>query len=495
MFSTKPDLPRGRPAHAWTIAGRLSSIHAWKTLVVLAAAGGVLYLGLGRELQRQDAKLVESKLTVLAHLVLTYPMTSEAVASEIKHEAGGEGPLRYYLRILDATGRVLLETPGMPSDLPVDAFPALRSSSGPTAHCDDCVASRAGRYLVASRTIMGLGNSGPLGLHVALDVERTTVVLRRYAWLLAIVLGVGVILSALASRLVARVAVRPVHDIARQVRAITVNRLAQPALSSNPWPVELQGLASDFDEMLARLGDTFDRLSGFDADLAHALRNPINNLRGSTEVTLARSRTPEEYQQALGSNLEELERLSRLIAGLLFIARSEDPRQAIQRSSFSVRRELDAVQEFYEALAAEHGVTTVCEGNAEIVGDPMLFRRAVRNLLANALKHTPRGGSISMTAESRPDGGVLVIVRDSGEGMAAAHLPHVFDRFYRAHEVSGGDTAGIGLGLAIVQSIMRLHGGTVSITSEVGVGTTVTLRFEPAYGRGGASESPVPPRA
>lgn len=476
MFSIRrkpssPDAPR-----AWSIAGRLATIQAWKTLVLVATVGGVLYWGLARELRVQDAKLVASKLTVLEHLVSTYPVRSEAITSEVEHEAGDEGPLRYFLRVLDSAGTPVLETPGMPRSLTIAAFPAPTLARSAAADCTDCTVSADGRFLLASLTVDGLQGSGPVGLQVALDVGRTAGVLGRYAWMLVVVLGLGVILSAYSSLLLARRAVQPLLDISGRVRAISASHLDLPALSSSPWPQELQGLASDFDAMLARLGEAFTRLSQFAADLAHALRNPINNLRGSAEVALARPRTPEEYQQTLGSNLEELERLSRLIDGLLFIARSEDPRQAIERTTFPVRRELTAVQDFYEALAAERGVQIRCEGDATIVGDPMLVRRAVSNLLANALRHTPRGGTVVLLAHQTPAGPAHITVRDDGSGIGANHLPHVFERFYRADE-SGADSAGAGIGLSIVRSVMRLHGGEVRMASEPGSGTTVTLEF------------------
>jgi two-component system heavy metal sensor histidine kinase CusS len=474
-----PETPQ-RSSRPWSIAGRLSHVHALKTLALLTAAGSILYWGLARELRQQDAKLVASKLTVLAHLVSSFPLGSEAIASEIQHEAGDEGPLRYYLRILEPSGRVIIETTGMPPALSVTAFPAHAAQGAATSNCAECAPSADDRYLLASRLADGVDGTGPVRLQVALDIERTEGVLRRYAWLLAVVLGAGVILSALASLLVSRMAVRPVYDIAGRVRAITASRLDLQPLSSRPWPTELQGLANDFDEMLARLGEAFNRLSQFAADLAHELRNPINNLRGNAEVTLARPRTAEEYQQSLGSSLEELERLSRLIDGLLFIARSEDPRQAIDSTSFPIRRELVAVQDFYEALAAERDVRTRCDGDATITGDPMLVRRAVSNLLANALKHTPPGGTVVLNAQQRSGGGATVTVRDNGCGIRPEHLPQLFDRFYRADD-GATDRPGSGLGLAIVRSIMRLHGGEAKVESEFGVGTTVTLEV-PARG-------------
>lgn len=485
MSSMTPESGVARVRPAWSIAGRLSAINAVKTMGIVAVIGGVLYWGLARELNRQDAKLVASKLSVLEHLVATYPLAAEAIKSEVEHEAGDEGPLRYFIRILDSTGRAALETPGMPLELAVTAFPAATAPTLATPTCTECKSSDDGQFLLGARVAPRLGDSAGVRIQVALDVERTRGVLRRYAWMLAFVLGTGVALSAWSTLLIARLAMHPLREIAERVQVITASRLDLPPLSARPWPRELQGLSVEFDEMLTRLRDAFGRLTQFAADLAHALRNPINNLRGNAEVALSRTRTPEEYQQTLGSSLEELDRLSRLIDGLLFIARSEDPRQAIEHTTFPVRRELDAVRDFYEALAAERGVGVHCDGDATLTGDPMLVRRAVGNLLANALKHTTAGDHVALAARPRADGGATIEVRDSGRGIAAVHLPHVFERFYRAED-ERTDSAGSGLGLAIVQSIMRLHGGEASLASAPESGTIVTLEF-PAVPRGGAA--------
>ncbi|MBM3906944.1 MAG: heavy metal sensor histidine kinase [Gemmatimonadetes bacterium] len=474
MFSTKTEPGTPPPVRRWSITGRLSAANAVKTLVILAIVGGVLYWGLARELRQQDAKLVASKLAVLEHLVATYPLTAEAIESEIEHEAGEGGPLSYFLRIVEPSGRVAHETPGMPAALPVGAFPTPLPSEAASLGCAECDWSSDRRFLLGAHRASALGESERVVIQVAFDVERTRAMLRRYARLLAWVLSIGVLVSALGTLLLARLAVRPIHEITDRARLINASRLDLPPLSARPWPAELRGLAHDFDQMLARLGDAFARLSQFAADLAHALRNPINNLRGNAEVALSRTRTTEEYQQTLGSNLEELDRLSRLIDGLLFIARAEDPHLAIERTTFGVRREMDAVREFYEALSAERGVSVRCEGEATVTGDPVLVRRAVSNLLANALKHTTAGDHVHMEARPQPDGGAHIIVRDTGVGIAAEHLPRVFERFFRGDDAR---TEGAGLGLAIVQSIMRLHGGEATIDSAPGTGTAATLAF------------------
>lgn len=477
-----------------SIVGRLSLLYAVSGLVLGAAIGGALYLGLAREIDRQDRRLVASKIQVLEHLVTRYPLTSEAVRSEIEHEAGSEGPVAFALRVLDDDNRVLLETPGMSARIPADRFPSPHAGDDDATTCVECVRDARDEYMLHASWVPPHGpNPDARKLQVALDVSSSARVLSDYRTLLLVVIGLGILSTALVGAGVARVAVRPVRGITARLRAITASQLDQRLTDARPWPRELRGLAHEIDGMLARLEESFGRLGLFSAEIAHALRNPINNLRGEAEVALARTRTPEEYQQLLGSSLEEYDRLSRLIDALLFLARAEDPSRVIERSAFSARRELDVVRDFYDALASERSVSVACDGDAPLVADPTLVRRAISNLLANALNHTPSGGHVSMSARPMGDGGCEIVVRDAGAGIAAAHLPRVFERFYRVENPRAHSNAGAGLGLAVVRAIMRLHGGTADIESNDGQGTTVRLTFPPPKQDGGTSAEAVPP--
>jgi len=293
---------------------------------------------------------------------------------------------------------------------------------------------------------------------------------------LLMVLCVGLVFASVAGVWVARNGMRPLVEITRVAQHVTASQLHE-RIAGAPWPTELAELAAAFDAMLDRLEDSFTRLSQFSADLAHELRTPINNLRGEAEVALARSRTTGEYQQILASSLEECERLSRMIDGLLFLARADNPDMAVERVPLDARKEIEAVREFYEALAGEQGVQVTCEGSASLIGDPMLFRRAVSNVLGNALRHSTANGRVHISVRPLDDQAVELSVRDTGEGIAPEHLPRIFDRFYRAGRSRSQAPGGSGLGLAIVQSIMRLHGGSARIQSRPGQGTTVTLKF------------------
>lgn len=474
-----------RPARGFTarvrggsIAARLAWFYFAATAALLLGAEAFLYCGLVQSMRIQDERLLASKARVLRYL-LRDPAKADVLASEIEHEAGEDQALKYYMRVLGPDSRTLLETTGMGELLPPALFLSVAlPARGQSAMIECAVLPKREFLLFAVRAVAGPAGAEERTLQLALDTSLNRSMLSDYRRRLLIVLGAGTAFAAVAGVLIARRELRPLGEIARTTRRITAARLDERLASKN-WPAELRALAQAFDGMLDGLQSSFNRLTEFSADLAHALRNPINNLRGGAEVALTRARTPEEYRQTLASSLEELERLSRLIEGLLFIARAGDPRAALERVRFPVRREIDAVRDFYEALAAERSVEVVCDGEALLAGDPILVRRAISNLLANALKHTPAGGRVTLMARELDNRSVEISATDTGCGIAAEHLPKVFERFFQVDKTQAENGNGAGLGLAIVQSIMRLHGGVASIASVPGQGTTVTLRFPP----------------
>jgi two-component system heavy metal sensor histidine kinase CusS len=334
-------------------------------------------------------------------------------------------------------------------------------------------------YLLISAQTANL-NHEPRVIQMALDISREDALLADYRHKLGLALLFGLLSSAAIGARVAHRGLRPLEEITRTVQRITARQLHE-RIESRRWPSELMSLAEAFDQMLARLEDSFTRLSQFSADLAHELRTPLNNLMGEAEVALSHPRSEAEYREVLESSLEECGRLSRMVDSLLFLARADNDQVPLEFSRLEVRKELEAIREFYEAAAEEQDVAVQCEGDAMLEADPILFRRAVTNLLANALRHTPAGGRIRLAvAHSDGTGGVEVGISDTGRGIGPEHLPKVFDRFYRADPARSSDSHSTGLGLAIVQSILAMHGGTVSIHSQPGQGTTVILHF-PAH--------------
>jgi two-component system, OmpR family, heavy metal sensor histidine kinase CusS len=197
---------------------------------------------------------------------------------------------------------------------------------------------------------------------------------------------------------------------------------------------------------------------------------------GEAEVALRRERTSGEYAKVIASSLEEYHRLAQLIDSLLFLARAENADLSLQKSWFQIADELANLLSYHELEATELGVALGFSGDAMLFADSTLFRRAISNVVANALRHTGSGGKVSV--EVRPERDVVkILIRDNGTGIPAEHLPRLFDRFYRVDASRNTAMAGTGLGLAIVKTVMDLHGGSVTIQSELRKGTLVTLEF------------------
>jgi two-component system heavy metal sensor histidine kinase CusS len=279
--------------------------------------------------------------------------------------------------------------------------------------------------------------------------------------------------SATIAITVTKHGLRPLAEMTRSLERIGPAHLNERVTPAS-WPRELQPLAIAFDEMLKRLDDSFTRLSQFSADLAHELRTPIGNMLGEAQVALTRDRTPAEYRETIESTIGECERLSGIVDNLLFVARVDAACEPIAGTRFDARAAAEKIAAFYQTIAEDHHVAISSSGEGQIYADPALFERAVANLVDNALRFTPEHGSIQIAlAQHAAD--FEVAVSDNGCGIAPEHLPRVFDRFYRAESSRGSD--GAGLGLALVKSIVELHGGSATIESKIGQGTTVKLTF------------------
>ncbi len=225
--------------------------------------------------------------------------------------------------------------------------------------------------------------------------------------------------------------------------------------------------------MLGRLEDSFRRLNEFSGDIAHELRTPISNLMIETQVALSRSRTAESYREILYSSLEEYEHMARMIADMLFLAKADNGLLVPNREALDLAQEVDAVVEYYEVLAAERNIRLRRSGEGRISGDRLMLRRAIGNLVSNAVRHAPEAGEVTIGLRPGESGGVRITVANPGEPIAAEHRARIFDRFYRADPSRQRSSEGAGLGLAIARSIVLAHGGSIEA-----VATTTGARFE-----------------
>jgi two-component system heavy metal sensor histidine kinase CusS len=466
----------GQVSRFWgTLAFRLTAWYVLGALALVVLASASLYFLLVTELERSTALFLDDKVHVLRTMLRERPDDWDGLREEIELESAARRYEQFYIRLLDERNVPLLTTPGMAEQL--DLLQLTAQTQG-HAERDEKLMGRKRRLFVVTSAAAAVGNSTQTDtVQIAIDISQEEALLARYRhrfWL--IMLGTLAVFPLVGYQ-IARRGIRPVREVAMTARHISSTNLHE-RIQSEGYPSDLASLATTFNQMLDGLEESFEQISKFSADIAHDLRTPVNNIRGEAEVALARARTVGEYREALGSCLEEAVRLSDLIGDLLFLARAESPLAYLHREPINVGELLSRICEYYEAPAADRGVSlSTAVPNEPVIAqlDRTLLQRAVRNLVSNALAHTPPGESVVLGFSVEPSA-VRIEVSDTGVGIPPEALPRVFDRFFRVDESRSQASGGTGLGLAIVQSIVLLHGGNVEIASKVGQGTQVTLR-------------------
>ena len=295
---------------------------------------------------------------------------------------------------------------------------------------------------------------------------------RRAALIIIIVL----VLAALSGWLLARRALRPVSQTADAVKRIgdrnLHERLPEPGTRD-----EIDQLIKVFNELLARLDRAFDLQRRFTSDASHEIGTPLTVLKGNTEVALLERHSAEDYEAILRSNLEEIERLSKLISNLLLLARSDAGEPQITRDIVSLNALVAAVCARVSPLAQERKIEfdATVSTPAFIEGDPVALQQILFNLIGNALRYTPSGGQVRINVGRASDSLAKVEISDTGLGIPEDELPHIFDRFYRGKNVRTHEPSGSGLGLAICQTLAAAHGGRIDVESHLGRGSRFTL--------------------
>ncbi len=457
-----------------SIALRLALLFSAIAVIILVVIGAYLYRTLATQMLLRDDTDLLNKAAVLRHLLSDEPSaaTLRAAPGRVLSTVYGEG---VSLRIEDARGRPLAysghspHARGTPPAVPLGQAPRVMDIRElPTA---------TGR--ARSLTLMAATADGaPLRVSIARERSERLLVLRRYAGDLVGALVAGAAIMTLFAFAIVRHGLRPLQQVTAQTDEISAHRLNQ-RLPVDTVPVELQGLSIAFNAMLDRIEEGVQRLAVFGADLAHDMRTPVNTLMVETQVALSRSRSAEEYQALMASNLEEYERLARMIENTLFLARAENAQLKLEQRSLDTRAELSRIRDYFEGLADESGVALTLDARGAttaVRAEPILFQRAVGNLLSNAIAHTARGGAVSILATSQ-DTCTVISVSNTGAGIPAHQIDRIFDRYYRGDQARSVEGASAGLGLAIVRAIMLLHDGKVVVDCTQAGWTTFTLHF------------------
>ncbi|WP_077048596.1 heavy metal sensor histidine kinase [Pseudomonas sp. KK4] len=461
----------------YSLTLRLALVFAFLAFVSLTALGVALYHDLERELIRRDDAALVTRIDQLRtflndsntlELIRTKPALFQNMLGNREALLTIGVPGKPPLLVVNPGNLSMPTLPPMPLNHPlslsdvqhlpnVDGVPF--SALAATIESDD----QDNLQVVTGR----------------LMTERTAV-LASYRLNVYLFASVAAILLALSGYVLVNRGLLPVRRLARHAQGIGVGNLNE-RLHSHGTPRELLPMIEAFNAMLDRLGKGFVQLGQVSTDMAHELRTPINNLLGETQVALQQNRSVEAYQQLLASNVEELERLARMLDNMLFLART-DPASALrQRQELDAADEMERMADYFEGLAADAGIRIDARGSGVIWAEPMLLRRAMANLCANAIKYGAPDSELSLHATPAADG-IRLQVSNHGPTIAAEHLPRLFERFYRVDPSRERSAHSNGLGLSIVATIMQLHNGGCSVTSVDGV--TCFELFFPARQQG-----------
>lgn len=307
---------------------------------------------------------------------------------------------------------------------------------------------------------------------VGLEISHHQTFLTAFLYSMWMSICIAAVLMGIFGWLAAKRGLLPLKKIIADTANVTASKLNQ-RLSTDAVPLELTALTDTLNAMLSRLEASFKRLSDFSSDLAHELRTPISNLKTQTQVILSKSRGLDEYKDALYSNAEELDHLSRMISDILFLAKSDNGLLVPNIEYIDLKKEVEHLFEFYEALAEFNQVSLHVEGQGNIIGDRTMLRRALSNLLSNAVVHSKAKKPIWVSIKKVGDL-VQIMVENQGKIIPENQFARLFDRFYRMDSSRQKNSEGVGLGLAITRSIILAHKGTINVTSQNGV-TCFTL--------------------
>ncbi|AZS77395.1 MAG: heavy metal sensor histidine kinase [Achromobacter sp.] len=424
----------------------LSRWLAIQTFVALGLVCVVVYVATNLNLTYRQQALLEQKREVIEHLADEFAIKGDLSALEHKLNDFFYGKSEFSLRLV------------IKGKISVYGEPKVAANDSSRIHVVFSLPapSEPDRRMTAE-----------LFLDTTPDV-RLRVML---AWTLFACALVGAIVVSVIANVLVRRALHPLHEVARQAALISPDRIGE-RLGEEGLAQEIKPLVLQFNAVLQRLERAYVQMEGFNADVAHELRTPLATLIGETEFALAGNRSTFELRDILGSNLEELQRMSAIINDMLFLSQADRGAKARAIHVLSLREITEEVLEYHEAEALEAKVSLTLIGDQPGEVDRSLYQRAVSNLVTNAIRYSKPDSVVTVSLGKNEDGQVSIAIHNVGERIEEQHLPRLFYRFYRSDSSRTSDANHHGLGLAIVAAIARMHGGTPFVNSDE-TGTTI----------------------
>lgn len=442
--------------------------------VILASYAAValvfLFLGLRQQL---DHTLHEDKETIEGQIRV---QPDGSLAVRLHHEEEDDPDFQRFVEIWSLDGKLIYRTPQLGGQS-LGPTPSSRAAARPLYSMQ----LPTGLRLRVLESLHHIGN-GAIILRVAHNEAGMWEELREVATILAVVFPLAVMLAGLGGYALARKALAPVDAMTRETERISAEELDARLSVANPED-ELGRLALVINAMLGRLQLAFSQLRRFTADASHELRTPLTAIRSVGEVALQLPKTPAEYRDVIGSMLEEVDCLTRLVENLLILSRADASRVHLQSADISLLSVASEAASVLEVLAEEKGQQIGVEGQATLIvnADRLILRQAIVNLLDNAIKYSPGKTRILVRATRDGANQAYLDVIDEGPGIPTEHQPYIFDRFYRVDKARSREWGGAGLGLAITRWAVEAHGGQISLNSREGEGSTfrITLPLSP----------------
>lgn len=452
----------------FSLTARLTFFYTLTSAIVLLGLGWITSVAMNLHFESIDRATLQDKI----HLI-------QEVGGKATTMADLRESLNDILHIHDGLV-VSIQRNGIPvhatSDLKIPNESSRNVGIDPQAQDILAWQSEGHQYRALGALVASPSAGGePMTVWVALDTKRHDHFQLHFQSTLTVYVILATLLSGILGWIAANRGMAPLRIMKSRAQAVTSNKMGE-RMPVDAVPVEMADLANTLNDMLDRLQGDFRRLSEFSSDLAHELRTPISNLLTETQVTLSMSRTNADYQDVLASNSEELQRLARMVSDMLFLAKAEHGLALPRKETISVSKEVQAINDFYEALASEKQIRLELVGEGIVCGDRLMLRRALSNLLSNALRYATPHSVVSIQIESGDDATTISVI-NQGVTISLEVLSRLFDRFFRADKSRAHqDSDGAGLGLAITRAIMVSHSGSIVATSQSGV-TCFTLTF------------------
>ncbi len=446
-----------------SISLRISLIFTFFTALILLIMSIVIHQLVMHHFEKQDRALLEGKVSLIENILLQIPQNQPLLIQQLNDALVGHHGLM--VQIERPIGTPLLAT--VSASIPDQ--PTRYGKLSPLVEWRINQKDYRGIIVKHSRT----ESSESDRIVVGVETTAHSHFLDEFRQQLLMIGGVATMSLMILGWFAARRGLRPAHSMALVAEGISGQNLTG-RLDENHAPTELKPLAAAFNSMLDRLEDAVSRLTDFSSDLAHELRTPINALMTQTQVCLSKPRDIPAYQDVLFSNLEEYERLARMISDMLFLAKAEHGLSLQYLQKVDLRQEVIALFEFYDALAADKGMKLSLSGSAVMQSDQLMLRRALSNLISNAIRHGKENSIVSLHL-SQQEQLIAITIQNEATTMSKEQLLRLFDRFYRTDLSRQRTEEGTGLGLAITKSIVQVHGGQIEAFSAQ---DTVTFKIQ-----------------